>query len=164
MTIIQEYQKFLSDNFSELKLRANLFFNWAHGLRFDLQVGSTDRDEYFDEVFKRSSILFKSLFEPNDNMFFVLMDYKCKRNKIRIDNFCFKQIEDIKKNSIAYLKAYSLYEPNDKFDIRNIAIVKSTTGKINFENILKAIGNTDFPPRAPRLDNNSVLTSKEIYF
>lgn len=164
MTIKQEYRQFFNDYFQGLKLRAPLFFNWDNGLRFDLQVGETDRDEYFEEVLKRSSILFKSLFGPRDNLFFVLMDYKYKRRKIRVDNFCFQQIEDIKKNGIAFLKAYRLYEPNDKYDIRNIAVVKSRTENINFENILKAIGNTDFPPRAPRLDNNSVFTSKEIYF
>ena len=35
---------------------------------------------------------------------------------------------------------------------------------IHHQNILTAIGNTDFPPRKPRLDNNSILTNKEVYF
>ena len=164
MTIRQEYQHFLNDHFKGLRIRKPLFYNWDKALRFDLQVGETDTDEYFEEVLRRSTELFKSVFQPNDNVFIVLMDYKYKRNKLRPRNFVFQQIEDLNKPEITYSKAHRLYEQNDKLDIRNIAVIKSKTESINYQNILKAIGNTDFPPRQPRLDKNGVLTSKEVFF
>lgn len=92
------------------------------------------------------------------------MDYKHKREKIRYGNFCFKQIQGLNHHDIAFLEMYRLYEPMDNSDIRNVAVVTSKTESIDFRNILKAIGNTDFPPREPRLDKNGVLTSKEVFF
>ena len=91
------------------------------------------------------------------------MEYKYKRTKIRFSNFTFKQINNLKKTEIGYSKETRLYEPDDKFDIRNIAITKLTVDRINYKNILTAIGHSDFWPRQPRLGNES-LTSKEIYF
>lgn len=92
------------------------------------------------------------------------MDYKYKRQKIRLLNFTFKQIENLQQTEISYTKEKQLYELGDKFDVRNIAIVKLTADRIHYQNILTAIGNTDFPSRKPRLDNNSIFTNKEIYF
>lgn len=164
MNIRQEYQHFLKDHFKGLRIHTPLFYNWDKALRFDLQVGEPNTDEYFEEVIRRSTELFKSVFEPKDSVFLVLIDYKYKRNKLRSSNFIFQQIEDLNKLEIAYSKAHRLYEQNDKLDIRNIAVIKSRTERINFQNILKAIGNTDFPQRQPRLDKSGVLTSKEIFF
>jgi len=92
------------------------------------------------------------------------MDYKYKRRKIRFSNFTFKQIDNLQKTEIHYSKEFRLYEPEDKFDIRNIAIIKLTNDRINYKSILTAIGHTDFPPRRPRLDQNGFLTGKEVYF
>lgn len=185
MTTIQEYRQFLNDNFKGLRLRKPLFYSWDFGLRFDLQtgetfnssrqildgegniiphVGDTDTDEYFQEVTKRASTIFQTAFDNSDNVFLVYMDYKHRRRKIKFSNFTFKQIDNLKNTEVSFSKEKRLYEPNDKFDIRNIAIIKLTTDRINHKNILTAIGHTDFPPRQPRLDNNWFFTSKEIYF
>lgn len=162
-TTKQEYRKFLSSNFKGLRLGKFLFGSWDFGLRFDLQVGETDTDEYFKEVTRRSSTIFQTAFDDSDEVFLVFMEYKYKRTKIRFSNFTFKQINNLKKTEISYSKETRLYEPDDKFDIRNIAITKLTVDRINYKNILTAIGHSDFWPRQPRLGNES-LTSKEIYF
>ncbi len=163
-TTKQEYRQFLSDNFKELKLAKPLFYSPNFGLRFDLQVGETDTEEYFQEVIKRASIIFQTAFDNSDNMFLVFMDYKYRRRKIRFSNFTFKQIYNLKKTEISYSKEFRLYYPDDKFDIRNIAIIKLIASRINHKNILTAIGNSDFGSRQPKLDNNDFLSSKEIYF
>ena len=184
-TTKQEYRQFLSDNFKEIRLRRPLFYSWDFGLRFDLQtgetsnssrqildgegniiphVGDTGTDEYFQEVTKRASTIFETAFDNSDKVFLVLMDYKHKRRKIKFSNFTFKQVYNLKKSDVSFSKEKRLYEPDDKFDIRNVAIIKLTTGRINHRNILTAIGNSDFPPRQPRLDNYGLLTNKEIYF
>ncbi len=164
MTTKQEYRQFLGDNFQGLRLRKPLFYSWDFGLRFDLQVGKTDTDEYFQEVTRRASTIFKTAFDDSDNLFLVFMDYKYKRRKIIFSNITFKQIDSLEKSEITYSKEFRLYEPGDKFDIRNIAIIKLTTDRVNYKNILTAIRHTDFPPRQPRLDQNGFLTGKEIYF
>ncbi|MBP6301945.1 MAG: DUF3885 domain-containing protein [Bacteroidia bacterium] len=185
MTTKQEYRQFLNDNFKGLRLRKPLFYSWDFGLRFDLQtgetsnssrqildgegnviphVGDTDTDEYFQEVTKRASTIFKTAFDNSDKVFLVFMDYKYKRRKIKFSSFTFKQVDNLKKFEISFSKEKQLYEPGDKFDIRNVAIIKLTADRINYKNILTAIGHSDFPPRQPRLDNNGFLTSKEIYF
>ena len=54
-TTKNEFKQFLSDNFKGLRLRKPLFYSWCFGLRFDLQLGNTDTDEYFHEVTRRAS-------------------------------------------------------------------------------------------------------------
>lgn len=164
MTTKQKYRQFLNDNFKGLRLRKPLFYSWDFGLRFDLQVGETNTDEYFEEVTRRASTIYQIAFDNSDNVFLVFMDYKYKRRKIRFSNFTFKQIDNLQKTEISYSKEFRLYEPDDKFDIRNIAIIELTSERINFKNILRAIGHTDFSSRQPRLDNNWFFTSKEVYF
>jgi hypothetical protein len=164
LTTKQEYRQFLSDNFKGLRLRKPLFYSWDFGLRFDLQVGETDSDEYFQEVTRRASTIFQTAFDNSDKVFLDFMDYRYKRRKIRFSNFIFKQIDNLQKTEISYSKEFRLYESDDKFDIRNIAIIKLAADRINYKSILTAIGHTDFPPRQPRLDQNGFLTGKEIYF
>lgn len=164
MTTKQEYRQFLNDNFKGLRLRKPLFYSWDFGIRFDLQVGETGTDEYFQEVTRRASTIFQTAFDNSDNVFLVFMDYKYKRRKIKFSNFVFKQIHHLQKTEINYSKERQIYEPDDKFDIRNTAIIKLTANRINSKNILTAIGHSDFPPRQPRLDKNGVFTDKEIYF
>ena len=163
-TIKQEYRQFLSNNFKELRLANPLFYSLDFGIRFDLQDGETDTDEYFKEVIRRAATIFQSAFDNSNEVFLVFMEYKYRRRKIRFSNFTFKQIDNLKKKEISYSKESKLYFPGDKFDIRNIAIIKLIADRINYKNILTAIGNSDFGSRQPRLDNNGFLSSKEIYF
>ncbi|MBL7896335.1 MAG: DUF3885 domain-containing protein [Bacteroidia bacterium] len=184
-TLKQEFRQFLKDNFKGLRPRKPLFYSWEFGLRFDLQVGNisnstrlvvdadgnsitknvdVDTDEYFIQVVHRATNIFQSACDSSDRMFLVLMDYKHRRRKIRQSNFVFRQIAELKQDEIAYTKEYRLYEPSDRLDIRNIALVKLNAGRINHKNILTAVSHTDFPPRQPRLDSKGFFSSKEIYF
>ncbi|QHT67825.1 DUF3885 domain-containing protein [Rhodocytophaga rosea] len=163
-TLKQEYRQFLADNFRGLIIREPLFYNGSYGLRFDLQVGKTNTDQYFTEVVKRASVLFEAIFDSSDNVFFILLDFKWKRRKIRTSNYSFKQIKGVNKSQITFFKVKHLYEPTDRFDLRNMAIIKTTANKISYRNILMAIAHSDFPRRQPRLDNRGILTDKELYF
>lgn len=157
-TINREYKAYLNSNFRGQKIHTPLFFNGDFGLRFDLQKGETNTEEYFTEVDIRSSALFAAAFDPNDKVFLVYKDFKWKRRKIRFSNYCFKQVTDLNRGEVSYSLANNLYE---KDDIYNVAIVKLKADRINYKNILKAISNTDFPPRQPRF---RFLSSIEIYF
>jgi hypothetical protein len=163
-TVKRKYTQFLKDNFKGFQIRKPLFYSWNFGLRFNLQVGETNTDEYFEEVTKRATTLFQSAFSNTDKVFIVFVDYKYKRRKIRYPNYIFRQIIGLEKTEIFYTKAKGLYEYGDKYDIRNIALIELSAERINYKNILTAIGHSDFPPRQPRLDQNGVFTDKEIYF
>lgn len=185
LTLRQEYRQFFNDNFKGFRLRGPLFYCWDFGLRFNLQsgdtynssrkildnegneiplIGDTSTEKYFIEVNKRATTLFESAFDNSDRLFLVFMEHKYKRKRIRSSNYVFGQIAGLKTTEIHYFKEYQLYEPGDKSDIYNVALLELTPDRINYKNILAAIGNTDFPPRQPRLDNNGFLSSKEIYF
>lgn len=157
-TIKQEYRKYSEDNFKGQKISTPLYFNGNLGLRFDLEVGETDTEEYFVEVARRSTLLFEAAFDPDDNVFLIFRDYKWKRRKIRFKNYCFNQISDLKKEEVAYSIVRDIYEKNDIF---NLALLKLKTNRINYKNILTATANTDFPPRQPRF---KFFSNVEIYF
>jgi hypothetical protein len=157
-TIKQQYQQYLAGNFKGQKINKPLFFNGSFGLRFDLQVGETNTDEYFAEVVKRSASLFEAAFDAGDMIFLVFRDFKWRRRKIRFSNYCFNQIDGLKKQEINYS---TIRSPYDKDDIFNSAIIKLKCGRINYKNILTAIANTDFSPRQPRF---KFFGSEEIFF
>lgn len=157
-TIKQEYRQYLEDNFRGQKIQKPIFFNGDFGLRFDLQKGETDTDEYFAEVVKRSTSLFEAAFDPDDNLFLIFRDYKWKRRKIRFKNYCFKQISNLRKEEVVYSIIKNVYEKDDIF---NTALLKLKTNRINYKNILTATANTDFPPREPRF---RFFSNVEIYF
>ena len=164
MTLKQKYRQFIDSNFPRLEIRKPLFYNWNIGLRFDLQVGKTNTEEYFKIVQTRANELFESSFLPEENIFVVLNDYKWRRQKIRFNNYTFTQIKNLQKDNVSYRKISQLYEPDDKFDNWNQAIIQTKVDKVNYKNIIAAIGHTDFPPRQPRLDRSGFLSNKEVYF
>ena len=161
--IKQKYRQFLQDNFAGLKLSKALFYSWDYGLRFDLQDEklSTRDDKYFVEVIRRAVTIFETAFDVNDKLFLVFRDYKWRRQKIRHTNYVFRQIDKLERSEIYYTKDTVVCYPAGKY---NIALVYLTANRINHKNILTAIGHTDFPPRQPRLDEQGVFSSKDVYF
>lgn len=153
--------QFLDNNFNGLILKQPLFYNWDLGLRFDLQTTHTGYDGYFEEVRRRASILFQSAFDISDRILLVIKDAKYRRRKLRIGNFVFKQIDNFKKAEISYKVEKRIYSSNECY---NVAIVDLIASQLNYENILTAIGNSDFPKRYPRLDNKGASSNKEVYF
>ncbi|QHL86799.1 DUF3885 domain-containing protein [Nibribacter ruber] len=164
MTIKQAYRQFLEQNFQGLRIKAPLFFNWGKGLRFDLQVGETDTDQYFQEVVRRATALFEATFQQTDTIYLVLQERTGKRGKIRFSNYCFNQISGLKEEDVAYSKVNRLYDSADNTEIWNVAVVKLTINRVNYKNIIEAISVMDFPPRQPRLDSRGFLTNKQIFF
>jgi len=117
-TTKQEYRQFLQNHFKKLNLRVPLFYKCDFGLRFDLQVGETNTEKYFENVIRRATTIFQNAFDDSDKVFLVLMDYKYKRRKIRFSNFIFKQIQSLHADEIIFLKGIGLYDPGDKSDIQ----------------------------------------------
>ncbi len=165
MTTKQEYRQFLTDNFNGYLPLIPFFYSWDFGLRFDLQNGGeTNTDEYFEEVLRRATTIFEAAFDTSDTIFLLFMDFKYRRRKIRLNNYLFKQITDIKKSEIKFFKEYGQYWYTKKISVGNVAVIKLPIDRINYKNILKAISHQDFPPRQPRFDNYGMFTAKEVFF
>lgn len=157
----QEYRKLMDSVFKGLQLRQPMFYNWGVALRFNLQHGATGTDEYFREVIRRAVTIFQAVFSPTDNVLVVLTDSGYRRKKIRFSNYAFRQVIGLQRKDVSYSRFSNLYEAGDS---RNVALFKTYAHRINCVNILSAIGNTDLPPRNPRLDKKYAFSSKEIYF
>lgn len=147
-----------------MKIKSPLFPNWPIGLRFNLQMGETYTDEYFEEVFRRATALFEASFKPTDTIYLVLQERTDKRGKIRFSNFCFHTSHDLHKDDVMYSKVFKLYDATDKAEIWNVAVIKLRVGRVNYQQILRAISVLDFPTRQPRTDNKGFLTNKQIFF
>jgi len=156
---LNEFKEYLTDSFKDQQICKPLFFNGKFGLRFDLQVGETNTNEYFEEVVRRAALLFEAAFDPSGTVYLMLRDYKWRRRKIRFSNYCFKQISDLTKTEVSWSKIRNLY--GNEGDIFNVAVLKLKAQRINYRNILTAIANTDFSPRNPRF---KFMGSVEIYF
>lgn len=163
-TLKQEYQRFLSNHFYDVKFGTFSFYSRELILRFDLQEGSTNTDPYFHEVNRRANALFESCFSPSDEVFIEYFDITSNRCKIRFSNFLFKQVEGLNRSDVHFYTEKRQLEPFAPFDKTNIAIIKTTSSKINQKNILQAISHIDFPVRQPQLSRNRRFSHKEVHF
>lgn len=161
----QELRTFLQANFNGLIVKQPLFYNWTIGLRFNLQTSSPDKEEYFDEVIKRTTTLYQKTFDPTDNLLIVFIQFKWKRRKIRFRNYFFKQIKGLNREEIDYRRINRLYEKNDIDDIWNAATIKITADRLNYTETFRAIANVDFA-RDPNIQGQVYLinTDKKIIF
>jgi len=167
-TVKQTYRQFLQDNFAGLKLEVPLFYEWKYGLRFDLQNERNDTkfcssDKYFAEVVRRASMLFEATFDSSDMLFFVCTEFQYRKRKIKLTNFAFRQINNLEKNEVYRTKETWRYEPQKNF---NVAFIYLTANRINYKNILTAIGNAA-SSRLPSLDHKNIFfvnVSKKLIF
>jgi len=170
--LVQENEKFFTENFEGLTLKSPLFYNWDASLRFDLQPNtestvSGNMSEYFQEVQNRAIKIFESIFTEQDKIQIVLYQFKGRsRKKIKLSNFVFKQISDLCKSEAEFSVIRRLYEPNDNDDIWNRAIIKTMVANLNYKEILKAISYTDFPSNNPSIQFETYIVniSKKIIF
>jgi Domain of unknown function (DUF3885) len=160
MSINQELKIFLKTNFNGLIVKQQLFYNWPIGLRFNLQTNSSDKEEYFEEVIKRSTKLFEKTFHQTDNLFIIFIQFKWRRRKIRFRNYFFKQIKGLNKREIDYKRITRLYEKNDIDENWNVATIKSTCDRLNFTETFRAIANMDFS-RDPNIPGQVYLINQD---
>ena len=150
-SVKKEINEFIRTYFGHIKLRKPLFFKWRYGLRFNLQIGETGTEAYFEEVVSRAGQLFEETFGENDTVVLYLVDFKWKRRKLRFSNYCFKKIKDLTKDEVEYHTIGGLYGSEASSDKSNIALIKILRNRINYRDIFKAIANKDFS-RKPGLD------------
>src|SRR5690606_13347801 len=115
MNLNQQLESFLTNHFRGLALKQPLFYRWRIALRFDLQCGEVESTSYFADVVHRAGTLFNEVFEASDPIFFVLMDYRFKRRKIRFKSFCLQCIGQLKREDVHYRILRRVYS-DDKDD------------------------------------------------
>ncbi|MFF2091226.1 DUF3885 domain-containing protein [Paenibacillus sp. NPDC058174] len=81
---------YLSEKFPGLKLESPLFYNADVGIRYE--IGNPDPsvsdEEYKEQVYYRSTTLFKSSHQPNDDLFIVLfLDIRPRRRPYKLNVF-----------------------------------------------------------------------------
>lgn len=133
-----------------------MFYLWDIGLRFDLQKVfknpvSPEDNNYFENCLFRAIQIFETTFEPTDEIYLIFNSFKWKKRKIRRGNFIFKQVHKLDFENIIYRRVNELYEPGDKTDQWNQAIILTETKKIDYKQILEGLINTDFGSRSPRI-------------
>ena len=141
-------------------LRAPLFYRSDNALRFDLQVGETNTDAYFQAVLERATTLLEAVFQPREEILLVLNELAWGKRKIRFGNFVFQQIDGLTRADVRYRNILDLYEPGDRW---NQAIVPTTLNRLGYQQILAAISHMDFPSRRPQLGPPGTASAREVY-
>lgn len=155
-TTKQEFRQFFKQHFDDFEVRLPMFYLWDIGLRFDLQKVfknpvSPEDNNYFENCLFRAIQIFETTFEPTDEIYLIFNSFKWKKRKIRRGNFIFKQVHKLDFENIIYRRVNELYEPGDKTDQWNQAIILTETKKIDYKQILEGLINTDFGSRSPRI-------------
>jgi hypothetical protein len=151
-----EYTNFMESKYKGIILKQSLFYDCKYALRFDLHdndgiayFNPKGEDAYFMEGLNRAKELFHGIFHDCSELYFIY-----RSDKIRFSDKIFSNISALNKNEMSIFHENGIYEENFK---TALAVIKSDIHRINYENILKSINNTDFLSRRPR-------TEGEVYF
>jgi hypothetical protein len=137
-------------------LKQSIFYDCKYALRFDLHdndgvkyLNAKGEDIYFTKGLNRAKELFCEIFYDCTELYFIY-----RSDKIKFSDKIFSNISALNKNEIGIFSENGIYEKDLK---TSLAVIKLDIHRINYENILKSINNTDFPSRRPR-------TNGEVYF
>ncbi|MDR1239549.1 MAG: DUF3885 domain-containing protein [Treponema sp.] len=141
----------MKNKYKNVILKQSIFYDYKYALRVDLHDINInkDSDEYFIESLNRAKELFYKIFYDNGELYFIY-----RNRKIKFTDKIFSNISKLNKNEIGILYENGIYE--EKFKT-SLAVIKLDINRINYENILESINNTDFASREPRTDG-------EVYF
>jgi hypothetical protein len=142
---------YLSEHFCNIPLESPLFYNAPIGLRFELGVPyrGVEDPSYFTNVLLRSSMIFREVFDTNEQMIIIVKSFSCNEPYT-----CFNQGEEVfpkyikDKGLIKQLTTIEVerhYEDNG--DLSGITYQHSLMCKmksIDYIGILKAIAHQDF--------------------
>ncbi len=142
---------YLNEHFCNVPLESPLFYNAPVGLRFELGIpyDGVGNPSYFTNVLLRSSMIFREVFDTDDQMIVVVKSFRC------IEPYaCIKQGEEIftkyikDKELIKQINCLELekyYEDNSELSgiiYQNILLCNIES--IDYIGILKAISYQDF--------------------
>jgi hypothetical protein len=142
---------YLKSHFPGIQLESPLFYNAPIGIRFELGVPYRGIDDpaYFTNIYMRSSIIFREVFEPDEEMFVVVKSFRGVEPYI-----CYNQGEDVFPKYIRNRKVISQVSSietergiEENGDLSGIGFQHSLLCKredIDYVGILKAKAHQDF--------------------
>jgi len=161
MSLKREFTFICSKIVKDSVLKKPLFYNSNFSIRFDLQTESNSIEDYFDENYYRSLLLFNDCIDENDEIIICIQQYVYKKKtKIHKQNFLLKQIK-LERSKYIFYKVRNLY---DKSDCYNRLLIKTKYKNTHIENIIKGIAHIDYPNRSPQLVKSISQLGIEIYF
>ncbi|MCG5252457.1 DUF3885 domain-containing protein [Brevibacillus agri] len=142
--------EYLESNFSNLKLRPPLFYNWKFGIRFEL--GDPNEDDtkiYMERVYFRAISLFKSLHSAEDEIMIVANVHHAgeenilRRRKVKIYHHYIKAkdvLHRLQHQVIPYVfeDVYEIYD----FETHRYAL-NCQVADVKYVHLIKAICNKD---------------------
>lgn len=142
---------YLNEHFSNVPLESPLFYNAPVGLRFELGVPyrGVENPSYFTNVLLRSSMIFREVFDTDEQMIVVIKSFRC------IEPYtCFNQGEEVFPkyikdkgliNQVSNIELERHYEDNgDLSGITYQHILLCNMKSIDYIGILKAQAHQDF--------------------
>jgi hypothetical protein len=157
------FQEYLLHHFPKLSIEPPLYYNAPFGIRFELGVPYRDIDDpsYFKTVLLRSTMLFNEIFSDYEEFFVLVKTYKCvepfEDHNQGIDVFPIFLIDKKLMCEIECFKTDKHSEEDGQLSgISQHFSLKVLKRDLNYQAILKAIGNQDF--------GISPFITDEVYF
>jgi len=143
--------KYLSEHFCNVPLKSPLFYNAPIGLRFELGVQYCEGDNpfYFTNVLLRSSMIFREVFDSNEQMIIIVNSFSynepftCFNQGVEVFPTYLKDKRLMKE--VITIELERNYEDNGDLSFisyQHILICKMES--IDYIGILKAIAHYDF--------------------
>ncbi|MGG1663393.1 DUF3885 domain-containing protein [Brevibacillus sp. NRS-1366] len=145
-----QIDEYLDSNFSNLKLRPPLFYNWKFGIRFELRdPNEEDTKIYMERVYFRAITLFQELHSTNDEIIIVANVHHAgeenifRRRKVKIFQHYIKAKDVLRKlqhQVIPYIFE-DVYDIND-FETHRYAL-NCKVSDVKYIHLIRAICNQD---------------------
>ncbi|MCV4230547.1 hypothetical protein OHJ21_05135 [Virgibacillus sp. LDC1] len=147
------FDKFINDYFPNLIVRPPLLYNWNTGIRFELgdpHLYDLDVSHYMEQVYSRTTELFRALFMKDDDIFIVTnaifayrYKYQVKKLKLYSRYIRNKQVlKNLKLTIIPDIYAEDDEEPNEENNTYRY-IINCKVSDVDNLSLLKAICNQD---------------------
>lgn len=148
-----QINEYIQNTFPELELRPPLFYNWETGIRFELGVDYTHKEAYenslyLQKTYKRAITLFKSLHDPNEDIYVAVdvndyADGKTFRHKLKIFSPYIKEKKTLYKLKHSVIPYVFSDDNEDEPYKTHRFFIKCKTSDLKYIPMLKAICNHD---------------------
>ena len=164
---MKELDIFLTKNYPKLTIDSGLFYEWQHGLRFELGVSHSDLPAYLDVEYlqtakQRARELFFSVHDKSDQLI-MICDVYTYRGHVRKPRAFRPYVKNV--NSLKEIH-YQLSEMEDDPNVhQHRFILPCTYDEIYIEKLINSICNADMGKK-PSTPNNYFIVNltKETMF
>jgi hypothetical protein len=148
-------------NFPGLLLGPALFYSWPIGIRFELNQNHWPNVEW-EAVLQRASTLYEAAFLPGNFGFIVSAhEFEFERKKsgpgklpeLRHSVFALSRKHRLGIHGVAGRQRSTTYQDRETSIITTYRWAEMEPNRIGYREVLRAVMNSDFPPRTPRIQD-----------